>query len=656
MERQLDWLSEHPNLSVAIRQARAEPDPVRQFAAARQLAGFRRDFVATERIDRLSVAAWEQLDGAQRAPCGLARKRLALLGSHSLSHLAPGIRVAGLTRGLTIGIHVGLYNSYRQELLAGDRALAEFEPDFCLLALDEMALGLSFPIDMAAAEIETEIDRSVADIRQLWRRMRERYSGQPIQQTLVAGATPPIFGNYDGLVPGTTVAAVDLLNARLRLAARNDKVLLVDLAWEAARRGFIPDLVNPKRWHQAKQLIDPTFAPVCGDLIARVVAAASGLSRKCLVLDLDNTLWGGVVGDDGVAGIRLGHGSAEGEAYAAFQRYAAQLAQRGVILAVCSKNDPEVAQHTFTSHPEMVLKRDDIAVFVANWDDKAGNLRKIARTLDVGLDSLVFVDDNPAEREIVRSELPEVAVPELPDDVAFYPRCLANAGYFETACFTADDVVRGRSYAARGRRLAEIENSTDLDGYLRGLQMEMKAEAVGPTNISRVTQLVNKTNQFNLTTRRFSEVQLEHFVATRGNLALAFRLRDRLDDAGLISVILASPSGADTMRIVSWLMSCRVLGRCVEAAALQALVRAASDMGASALIGDYVPTPRNGIVALHYQTLGFSLIPSRDGDADGMTSWWFDIGAPLPRHHVELDYCFVVPPRQAHIETLKETA
>jgi FkbH-like protein len=633
---QLDWLPRHADLSAAIRAAKTEASIDERLAAACRLAGFRRDFLATDRIDRIATEALQRLQPGMEAALRFARKRIALLGSHTLAHLAPGIRVAGLARRLAIDVHVGDYNLYRHALLSGDVALADFHPDFVLLALDEAAVVPSFPPDATVSEVEMEVDREIDAIKQLWSCIRERYGAQPVQQTLL-GVTPPVFGNYEALIPGSVGSAVDLFNARLRQAAREEKALLIDLAWEAGRGRLASEFVDPVRWYHAKQLVSPLFTPFYGDLVGRVVAAAAGISRKCLVLDLDNTLWGGVLGDDGIGGLRLGQGSADGEAYAAFQRYVARLGQRGVILAVCSKNDPALAERAFSSHPEMVLKKEDIAVFVANWDDKATNLRKIAKTLDIGVDSLVFVDDNPAEREIVRIELPEVAVPEMPDDVANYPRCLANAGYFETASFTAADVSRGRSYAARGRRLAELERTTDIDGYLRSLAMTMTVEFVGPDNIARVTQLINKTNQFNLTTRRHTADQVEHFASAPGNVALAFRLSDRLEDAGLIATIFAVPADAGEMYIDTWLMSCRVLGRQVEAASLQALVEVVSSLGGTTLIGEHIPTARNGMVANHYKTLGFAPTAPLATGKNGTTRWSLEIGASLPHHHIAVE-------------------
>jgi FkbH-like protein len=636
---QFDWLSQHSDLSGAIKAARIQADPQARLESAIRLSSFRRDFVATERIDRLACDGLTELTPQRATQLGLTSLRLALLGSHSLGHLAAAIRVAGLQRRVALDVHLGDYGLFRQAIIGGDSSLLEFAPHLILLAIDEFNVPLGFPSDIVNNELEAALDQRVNSIRHLWQCIRETFRAQPVQQTLVS-PNPPLFGNYEGLVPGAPFAVIERFNAKLREAARADGALLVDVAWEAARRGMMPIIVDPVRWHHAKQMISPLMAPAYGDLVARVAAAAAGLSRKCLVLDLDNTLWGGVVGDDGIEGLRLGQGNAEGEAYSAFQRYIALLEQRGVILAVCSKNDPALAEAAFTSHPEMILKRDNIAAFVANWNDKASNLRTIAKILDIALDSMVFVDDNPAERDIIRRELPDVAVPELPDDVALYPRCLASAGYFEPASFTVDDTARSRSYAQNNKRIAEFERSTDIEGFLRSLDMVMKIEEIGSANITRATQLINKTNQFNLTTRRYTEVQVQRFVACSRSLGLCFRLRDRLGDSGLISVVLAKPLSEevhDELWIDTWVMSCRVLGRQVEQAVLAALVERAVAQGARALVGEYKPTPRNQMVAGHFERVGFSPYTLSDPSSEDGRFWRHEIGDSVPSHYIKFE-------------------
>ena len=635
---QLLWLAQHPDLGGAIGDAKREADPSVRLELAAQLAGYRRDFTLTTRLDRLANEGLRALAGGETSASGLRPLRIALLSSHTVDHLAPAIRVAGLQRRLALSVHVAPYGMYRQALLMDDPELASFAPQLIVLALDARDAPLQLPLEASQQDVDSAVAERVDELRLLWRRARERYAAQVVQQTIVP-ADPPIFGSFEALVPASPYALVDRLNAAIRAAAREDGVLLMDLAWEAARGSYGDGLAEPVRWHQAKQLVSPNLAPLYGDQLARIAAASVGLSRKCLVLDLDNTLWGGVVGDDGIDGIHLGQGSPSGEAFLAFQRYAAQLARRGIILAVCSKNDLSVAEAAF-NHPEMALKRSDIAAFIANWEDKAGNLRRIASMLDIGLDSLVFVDDNPAERDIVRRELPEVAVPELPDDVADYPARVAAAGYFEAVSFTSDDATRGRNYALNAERKAAMSQATDMEGYLRGLEMVLTATPIGAAELARSTQLINKTNQFNLTTRRYSEAEVERIASDPAAVALAIRLADKFGDNGLISVVLARPDASvasDELLIDSWLMSCRVLGRQVEDAVLDVLAAAATAAGYRALIGEYRPTERNGMVAEHFPRLGFVQHPVLHDSEPDATFWRYELNAPrTPRHFIEV--------------------
>ncbi len=635
---QLLWLAEHPDLSAAIGEAKRETDPLARLAAAARLSGYRRDFTLTTRLDKLANEGLQAVANGDASGTGLRPLRIALLASHTVDHLVPAIRVAGLQRRLALSVHVAPYGMYRQALLMDDAQLAAFAPQLVVLALDARDAPLQLAFEVSQEEVDAAVGERVEELRLLWRRARERFSAQVVQQTIVP-ADPPVFGSFEGLVPAAPFAVIDRLNAAIRSAAQDDGVLLMDLAWEAARGSYGDGLAEPLRWHQAKQLVSPNLAPLYGDQLARIAAASIGLSRKCLVLDLDNTLWGGVVGDDGIDGIHLGQGSPSGEAFLAFQRHAALLARRGIILAVCSKNDPSVAEAAF-EHPEMALKRSDIAAFVANWEDKAGNLRRIASMLDIGLDSLVFVDDNPAERDIVRRELPEVAVPELPEDVADYPARVAAAGYFEAASFTSDDATRGRNYALNVERKAAMSQATDMEGYLRGLEMVLTATPIGTAELARSTQLINKTNQFNLTTRRYSEAEVERIASDPRSVALAIRLADKFGDNGLISVVLARPDAAaadDELLIDSWLMSCRVLGRQVEEAVLDVLADAATAAGYRALIGEYRATERNGMVAEHYPRLGFVQHPAPVDAAREATFWRYELTSTrTPRHFIEV--------------------
>lgn len=588
--------------------------------------------VATGRIDRL-------LDRPVPDDGGFAATKVALLGSHTLDHLAPAIRVAGAGHGLAVQIHMGSYGLYRDALLRGDAALDAFAPGVILLALDIGAIIPRVPLRADENQVDAAVGQAVAAMRALWTAAGERYGTKVIQQTFIS-QTPRLAGSNEWLLPASAQSIARKLNAALRQAARAGDLLLLDLD-QCASGMDGSGLYDPARWHQAKQLVDPARTPLHGELVARLLAALTGKARRCLVLDLDNTLWGGVIGDLGAEGIALGQGSSTGEAFLALQSYVALLRERGVVLAVCSKNDHAFARSAFDCHPEMLLAYEDIACFTANWQDKATNLRAISRTLNLGLDSFVFVDDNPAERDIVRRELPEVAVPELPDDVSLYPFTIAAAGYFETVTLTPEDFDRAGDYAASSLRTAAAEGAvTDMAGYLVSLAMQLTCKPAGPFEQARAAQLINKSNQFNLTTRRRSESELAELAARSDADVLTFRLRDKFGDSGLVSVVILRPDPAlppGDLLIDTWLMSCRVLGRGVEQAVLGILTEIARNRGFDALVGEYRPTERNRMVEQHYPDLGFAPLDMASGDP-GCRFWRLDLGDPPQiAHHIALE-------------------
>jgi FkbH-like protein len=335
---------------------------------------------------------------------------------------------------------------------------------------------------------------------------------------------------------------------------------------------------------------------------------------------LDNTLWGGVVGDDGLEGIKIGQGNAIGEAYLEVQNAALALRDRGIILAVSSKNEDAIARSPFREHPDMLLKEEHISVFKANWKDKASNIEMIANELNIGLDSIVFFDDNPVERMQVRAQLPEVAVPELPSDVSLYARTLLNAGYFDVVGISEEDKQRASQYQANKQRGELLSQVHDLGAFLLSLEMKVDASHFLKISVPRVTQLINKTNQFNLTTKRYTESGIEELMNKPNFITLQVRLSDRFGDNGIISIGICEIKG-DVCEIDTWLMSCRVFGRRVEEFQLAELVRFAESKGATQLVGKYIPTQKNVIVSGLYERLGFEKIAS---DENGST-WKFNI-------------------------------
>ena len=612
--------------------------PDQQIAGLRFLSQHRLDFVKTNALATKIGKVISSLPGGYIAQCG-PTVNIALLSSHTMSHLTGGIAVGALRRGFCANLFVGQYGLYRNELLEPDPSLLAFAPNVIVIAVDVQDVSFELSLDAKHRDVKVAVDAKVSELVRIWRQARLSFNATIVQQTLL-NTHHNMFGSYEGLLPATPYSATELLNVRLREAASQEGILVLDIGIHAALKGH-ENIVDPVRWHQAKQLVSPVLSPWYGDLLARVIAATYGLAKKAVVLDLDNTLWGGVVGDDGIEGIVLGQGNAAGEAYVDFQKYLLRLSRRGIILSVCSKNDSAVAESVFNNHPDMVLRRENIASFVANWDDKASNIRRIASELNIGLDSLVFVDDNPAEREIIRRELPMVSVPELPSDIAHYASYLSNAGYFEAASFSKEDVQRADLYKANSVRQQVLSQATDLEGFLESLQMRLEVGPVSKMNIGRVTQLTNKTNQFNLRTVKYTEAEVDGLMQDKRTLTLQFRLKDKFGDNGIIAVIFARPDErwpADALFIDTWLMSCRVLGRGVEAASFEALSKLAEEMGIKQLVGEYCPTNRNKMVSNHYERLGFRPLTNSDSSDFLQTIWCTDLPRTnKPQHHIEVN-------------------
>jgi len=548
---------------------------------------------------------------------GFTPLKLGIVASHTMDYLAAALPGTGLRHSLVVDVVLAGYGQVAQQVLDPSSDFAAQRPDCVLLAFDYHALGLS-SVRLRRDDADQAVSAAIDHVSSMAAGIRDIVKATCILQTLVP-PSDPVFGSLDARIPGSPRAMVERFNVRLfdEVAKQND--LVVDVAFLASKVGL--DCWNDARgWHKAKLASSLDAIPLYADQICRVLGAARGKARKCLVTDLDNTLWGGVIGDDGLDGIALGQNSAVGEAHVALQRFLLDLRRRGVILAVCSKNEDVTARIPFREHPEMVLKEDHIAVFIANWSDKANNLREIAATLNIGTDSLVFLDDNPVERGQVRQVLPEVAVPELTEDPADYISLLANAGYFEAIALSEEDLARADLYHANADRVS-LQKVGNLEEYLCSLHMVATLSPFKAAGRIRIAQLINKSNQFNLTTRRYSESEVEAFENDPLKFCLQVRLADRFGDNGMISVVIFDKK-QDEWSCDTWLMSCRVLGRRVEELVLATVTEAARRAGAKRLKGTYIPTKKNGIVVEHFAKLGFA----RTGDLpDGGTTWVLDL-------------------------------
>ena len=443
-----------------------------------------------------------QASGADLAP--LTPFRLGVLGNGTLDLLLPALVASAARAGIALSCVMPEYDQVLQPATRADSALHAQRPDAVLLALDYRGLPWRPRPDSPEAACQ-EIDGALEFVAAIRRGIRAHSQVPCIVQTLAAPAES-LFGSLDRAIPGTARHLIDQFNQKLVASLPGSQDVLLDVAGIAETVGLAA-WHAPTEWNLAKLPFATAMVPLYADHVGRIVGALRGKSRRCLILDLDNTLWGGVIGDDGLQGIVLAQGDATGEAFLDVQRLAIALRDRGIVLAVCSKNDDAVARTGFT-HPEMLLRTDQIAVFQANWNDKATNIAAIARELSLGLDAMVFLDDNPAERGLVREILPQVAVPELPDDPALYARTLAAAGYFEAITFSAEDRARADFYQDNARRVALQAQAGDVGAYLASLDMTITFQPFDAVGRSRIAQLINKSNQFNLTTRRYTETDV----------------------------------------------------------------------------------------------------------------------------------------------------
>jgi FkbH-like protein len=579
----------------------------------RRLASFR---LSEGQLTRLSKQI-EAAISANRALAPLSSFKLGIISNANIDLAIPALVATAARHRIALRCVSADYGQVMQSALDPNSPINQAECDAVLVCLDHRGVPLrETPGDPEAAA--KSLLRTMEAFAKISDGIRRNGKTVCILQT-VARPAELLFGSLDFQTPGTIRWLIDQLNRKLAERAVESGDLLLDVAALAETVG-LAGWHNPTQWTVARIPFDAKYAPLYADHVGRLVGALRGKSRRVLVLDLDNTLWGGVIGDDGLEGILLGQGDATGEAHLGVQTTALALKSRGVVLAVSSKNDEQIARSAFKEHSEMLLRENDIAVFQANWSDKATNIQAIANETSLGVESFAFLDDNVFERTLVREKLPDVAIPELPEDPAYFVRTLLAAGYFEAITFSDDDRKRADFYRDNAARAALKVGTSDITAYLLSLKMVIEFRPFDQQGLSRVTQLINKSNQFNLTTKRYTEPEVASLIDDPDCFTLQVRLLDDLGDNGMISVIICRAKGRRWL-IDTWLMSCRVLGRRVEEAVLSELVISARRSGIDEIEGMYIPTQRNQMVAEHYRLLGFRPL---DTKSDGKSHWLLD--------------------------------
>ena len=557
--------------------------------------------------------------------------RLAVLADFATQQLVPLIKVLCARSGYRIEVYEAGYDSIDTEILNPRSGLYQFDPQFiAILNAAEHLKKRFYETDDRAGFSESIVARVI----NLWKVLKQNSKATIIQSNYVV-PVERIFGNYEAKVAASLGSVVNDINHALAEESRQaSNVLLCDVDYIAAAVGR-PAWLDERLWCLGKAPCALKYLPLLARNVADIMLAASGKFVKCVVLDLDNTLWGGVIGDDGLSGLTLG-GFDEGEAFTAFQSFLRELKRRGIILAVVSKNDHSNAILPFQEHADMVLKEEDISVFVANWENKADNIRTVQKVLNIGFDSMVFLNDNPFERNLVREFLPEVIVPELPEDPAQFVRALAELNLFETASFSDADRQRPEQYREESQRAITRLQYSNVEEYLASLNMTIKLERFNSFNLPRIAQLIQRSNQFNLATRRYGEAACEKFMQDEERYApFTLTLSDKFGDYGLISAIVLKLDAAE-IEIDEYLMSCRVLQRGVERFAMNQIFALARARGAKRVRGRYIKTAKNSMVSNFYGDFGFEKVRE---SADGGVEW------VLPVDHYERREVFIKPVR-----------
>jgi FkbH-like protein len=549
------------------------------------------------------------------------RIRIALLSDAATQQFVPLLRALFHRRGVDAAIYEGPFDAIQLEASDGDSGLYRFRPDVVVLLNSIQALRAAFA-NRPGDAMDFLREKSQSSIA-IWDAIRAHSAATIVQSNYVM-PYERYFGNFDQKVPQAFSAVAASLNVFLGEQARSRPGVLINdvdalSSWIGRRHWF-----DDRFWDLAKSFCALDQLPAVVKNVVDMVMATRGSVVKCVVVDLDNTLWGGVIGDDGLDGILLNaHG--DGEAFYRFQAYLKELRRRGILLAVCSKNEMSNALLPFETHPDMLLKREDITVFMADWNDKAQNIRKIRDILNIGLDSMVFLDDNPFERTLVRNLLPEVIVPELPEDPADYVRAISELNLFETSSFSAEDLNRAELYRAEGARREQQSQFGSAREFLRSLDMRIVVSRFDSFHLPRIAQLIQRSNQFNLTTHRYSESECAALMEDSRRIPLYVKLSDRLGDHGLIGIVVLEPT-AKEMWIRDWLMSCRVLARGVEQYLMNLVIDQARTLDLAHIRGEYIPTAKNGMVREFFAQFGFT----RTSDNDGHTCWLLEVDSYQP--------------------------
>lgn len=560
--------------------------------------------------------------------------KIAILGGSTTHDIKEVLELFLLHYGIRAEFYESGYNQYWQEMMFDSEEFIKFKPEIIYIHTNNRNIT-HYPMLSDSREVVDKMLNTVyKHFSGMWEKAAREYGCIVIQNNFEYPYWR-LQGNREATDYHGTVNFITRLNLMFaEYAQEHHHFYINDINYLSAKYG-LDKWFDPFCWYMYKYCLSMQAIPVLVNSVANIIKSLYGKNKKAFALDLDNTLWGGVVGDDGTESLKIGQGTPTGECYAEFQKYIKAHRQLGVILNIISKNEAKNAMAGL-QHPDMVLRPDDFVMIKANWEPKSQNLLDVAHTLSLTPDSFVFVDDNPAEREIIRQQIKNATVPEVGDKPEDFIRCLDQMGYFEVTSISADDANREKMYHENAERAKLEENFSDYREYLLSLEMKAQIGAFIPIYYSRIAQLSNKTNQFNLTTRRYTQTEIEAIAKDASYITLYGKLFDKFGDNGVVSVVIGHQS-RETMDIELWIMSCRVLKRDMECVMMDETVEVCRRRRIKKIIGHYYPTAKNSMVRDFFGSQGFVKV---DEDESGNSKWELEVDKYKARNHV-IELCEV---------------
>jgi FkbH-like protein len=533
---------------------------------------------------------------------GLKTIKVAILGDTATQFLTQALKGLGFDNGFNLDIWEADFNQIERQVLDFSSELYEFNPELVIVFQSSHKLLGKYNKNKPD-QLTLFASNELQSIENIFFNLTKNHNSKVIFYNYTE-IDDSIFGNYANKTESSFLFQLRKLNYELMVSAsKNPNLYLCDLSSIQNKVGKV-NLFQPSVYINTEMVLSIDVLPKVASITIDLINTLSGKFKKCVILDLDNTTWGGIIGDDGIENIQIGS-LGIGKAFSEFQYWIKKLKNRGIIVAVCSKNNESVAKEPFEKHPDMVLHLEDISVFIANWENKADNIRQIQGILNIGFDSMVFLDDNPFERNIVRENIPQICVPELPEDPADYLEYLYSLNLFETISFSNEDIERTKLYQVEAQRAIVQQKFTNEDDFLISLNMLSLIEPFNKFNTPRIAQLSQRSNQFNLRTVRYTDSDIEKLGMNKDYFTFAFTLEDKFGDHGLICAVILKIENNDTLFVDTWFMSCRVLKRGMENFTLNMIMEYTQKKGFKKIIGEYIPTSKNAMVADHYQKLGF---------------------------------------------------